>query len=76
MSSLKKLEYEPLLKEDLMCFRCGRTLKNMPLLKTHLQEEWNALRSKGASKRKADIEVTSDNTRPAKKADVGSKSSD
>ncbi|KAA1469527.1 HIT-like protein, partial [Dentipellis sp. KUC8613] len=41
VSQLKKSEYEPRLKEDLVCFRCERALKNMPALKAHLQEEWD-----------------------------------
>jgi aprataxin len=41
MSKLKKSQYEPLLKDDLVCWRCGHVLKNMPTLKTHLQEEWD-----------------------------------
>jgi aprataxin len=41
MSELKKSQYDPLLKEDLVCWRCGHMLKNMPTLKTHLQEEWD-----------------------------------
>ena len=41
MSQLKKSEYEPLLKESLCCWRCERDMKNMPLLKAHLQEEWD-----------------------------------
>ncbi|KAH9951992.1 HIT-like domain-containing protein, partial [Amylocystis lapponica] len=41
MSKLKPSQYEPLLKEDLSCWRCGEELKNMPKLKAHLQEEWD-----------------------------------
>jgi len=41
MSELKKSQYEPLLKDDLVCWRCGHVLKNMPTLKAHLQEEWD-----------------------------------
>ncbi|KZP20762.1 HIT-like protein [Athelia psychrophila] len=40
MRELKKSAYEPLLKEDLACWRCGAAMKNMPTLKAHLQEEW------------------------------------
>lgn len=42
MSQLKPSQYEPLLKEPLECWRCNKEFKNMPLLKTHLQEEWDA----------------------------------
>ena len=58
MSELKKSQYEPLLKEDLVCWRCERVLKNMPTLKTHLQEEWDkevkAEKAKLERKRKRD----------------------
>lgn len=39
MSEFK--EKEPLLKDDLVCWRCGRVMKNMPTLKSHLQDEWD-----------------------------------
>lgn len=52
MSELKKSQYEPLLKDDLVCWRCGHVLKNMPTLKAHLQEEWD----KQASVEKAKLE--------------------
>lgn len=41
MAALKKSQYEPLLKEDLCCWRCSASFKNMPQLKAHLQEEWD-----------------------------------
>lgn len=41
MSQLKKSDYEHLLKESLCCWKCERDMKNMPLLKAHLQEEWD-----------------------------------
>jgi len=43
MAKLKASEYEPILKEDLSCFRCHSHQKNMPTLKAHLQEDWNKL---------------------------------
>ncbi|KAG9318716.1 HIT-like domain-containing protein [Chiua virens] len=59
MSQLKKSEYEHLLKEDLCCWRCERDMKNMPLLKAHLQEEWDAEERKEkarlARKRKREV---------------------
>ena len=63
MSALKRPEYEPLLKDGLVCFRCDRGMKNMPVLKTHLQEEWDKLseRAKAKSnqkKRKREVEDT------------------
>lgn len=42
MSQLKPSQYEPLLKEQLECWKCNREFKTMPLLKAHLQEEWEA----------------------------------
>ncbi|KAJ7063240.1 HIT-like domain-containing protein [Mycena amicta] len=41
MSKLNAKQYEPLLKEDLVCWRCDTHLKNMPALKTHLAVEWD-----------------------------------
>jgi aprataxin len=41
MAALKKNHYEPLLKEDLSCWKCGSGFKNIPQLKAHLQEEWD-----------------------------------
>ncbi|KAG6333962.1 hypothetical protein ID866_5130 [Astraeus odoratus] len=52
MSELKKSMYDPLLKEDLACWKCDRAMKNMPTLKAHLQEEWD----NEARKQKAKIE--------------------
>ncbi|KAG6911482.1 hypothetical protein DXG01_014556 [Tephrocybe rancida] len=50
--------YEALLKEELACFRCGSSMKNMPALKTHLEEEWDKLteREKGKLERKRKFE--------------------
>lgn len=45
-SRLRKNDYEPLLKEDLTCWKCERAVKNMPTLKEHLQEEWDNERRK------------------------------
>ncbi|KAI0027686.1 HIT-like domain-containing protein [Vararia minispora EC-137] len=67
LSSLEESKYTPLLREDLVCFRCNRTLRNIPLLKAHLQEEWDMLRNKGTHKRKADDAQTLVEERPAKK---------
>lgn len=60
-------EYEPRLKNALECFRCGKLAKNMPALKKHLQEEFDALRKRevgvGKSKkrrREAEVESASD----------------
>ncbi|TFK54942.1 HIT-like protein [Heliocybe sulcata] len=41
MSGLKKDQYEPLLKESLVCWECDKPFKNIPALKTHLQEKWD-----------------------------------
>ncbi|CAL1704540.1 unnamed protein product [Somion occarium] len=50
MSELKKSKYEPLLKENLTCFRCDAMFKNIPTLKSHLEEEWNKLVQKEKAK--------------------------
>lgn len=41
MSELKKSQYEPLLKGELACWRCGHAMKNIPTLKAHLQKEFD-----------------------------------
>jgi len=38
--------HEPLLKEDLECWRCRETFKTMPTLKEHLKREKEAEASK------------------------------
>jgi aprataxin len=63
MSDLKKSQYEPLLKEELSCWRCGQAMRNMPTLKTHLQEEWDkAARKAKASSKKVIQEPVHDKT--------------
>lgn len=44
--------YEPRLKNALECFRCGQPAKNIPALKKHLQEEFDALRKRETCKSK------------------------
>lgn len=46
MAELKPSKYEPILKEDLVCFRCHKPQKNIPALKMHLQTEWDNLRKR------------------------------
>ncbi|CAK5264575.1 unnamed protein product [Mycena citricolor] len=47
MSQLEpKRHYEPMLKEDLVCWRCDSVMKNMPTLKAHLQKEFEDLRAR------------------------------
>jgi len=41
VATLKKSQYESLLKEDLSCWKCTLGFKNIPQLKGHLQEEWD-----------------------------------
>ncbi|KIJ44100.1 hypothetical protein M422DRAFT_169064 [Sphaerobolus stellatus SS14] len=40
MAKLPKSQYEPLLKEDLICWRCNESFKTIPKLKEHLRAEW------------------------------------
>ncbi|KAJ7172534.1 hypothetical protein C8R46DRAFT_1259665 [Mycena filopes] len=47
-----KKHYEPMLKEDLACWRCHSEMKNIPTLKAHLKEEHEA----EAKREKAKIE--------------------
>ncbi|TFK76506.1 HIT-like protein [Pluteus cervinus] len=39
MVQRERKTFEPLLKEGLECWRCGKEMKNIPVLKAHLQEE-------------------------------------
>ncbi|KAF9069943.1 hypothetical protein BDP27DRAFT_666644 [Rhodocollybia butyracea] len=54
MSKLDTHAYEKLLKEDLICWNCEAPMKNIPTLKSHLQEEWDKLakREKARAERK------------------------
>ena len=58
VKTLKPTKYEPILKEPLACFRCDAEMKNIPLLKKHLEEEWDKLERRGKEsatrKRKAE----------------------
>ncbi|KAH9027681.1 hypothetical protein EDB84DRAFT_1670019 [Lactarius hengduanensis] len=45
-------EYEPRLKYALECFRCEQPAKNMPALKKHLQDEFDALRKREGKSKK------------------------
>jgi aprataxin len=76
MSRLKKSDYEHLVKESLCCWRCERDMKNMPVLKAHLQEEWDdeahKEKARRARKRKRDDEASvapdvSDDREPERK---------
>jgi len=60
MSQLTISRYEPLLKEDLSCWKCHSTQKNIPTLKAHLKEEWNKEKRKATAqkKRKREEEAT------------------
>ncbi|KAF9532911.1 hypothetical protein CPB83DRAFT_806534 [Crepidotus variabilis] len=57
VKDLKPSNYEPVLKEALVCFHCNREIKNVPTLKDHLQEEWDKLqdRAKKAAARSAKL---------------------
>lgn len=46
MSRLPVSQYEPLLKENLVCWRCNASQKNLPALKAHLEEEWKREKEK------------------------------
>ena len=64
VKALKPTKYEPILKEPLACFRCNAEMKNIPLLKKHLEEEWDKLQRRAtesaARKRKAEALNTSE----------------
>ncbi|THU86401.1 HIT-like protein [Dendrothele bispora CBS 962.96] len=54
MAALEVREYEALLKKDLFCWKCDSVMKNMPILKAHLQKEWDeeAAQAKARAERK------------------------
>jgi len=70
MASMKKSQYEPLLKEDLSCWRCHSEFKTIPKLKAHLQEEWDneAKREKAKLERKRKREDGSTTETESKKS--------
>lgn len=43
--SKPKEDYEALSRTDLECHKCGKTLNNIPLLKEHMEEEWEILKA-------------------------------
>ncbi|KAJ7156030.1 hypothetical protein C8R43DRAFT_1087390 [Mycena crocata] len=61
MAKLDIKHYESMLKEDLSCWRCNASMKNIPALKQHLQEEWDneAKREKAKLERKRKMEQKS-----------------
>lgn len=79
-AQLPESKYEPLLKTDLNCWKCGADLANMPKLKTHLQGHLQSHLAKHKAamtkKRKHEIDLTgedSDGAGPApKKKETGS----
>ncbi|KAG5654504.1 hypothetical protein H0H81_001145 [Sphagnurus paluster] len=60
MTRLEPKLYEALLKEDIACFHCGSTMKNLPALKSHLQDEWEMIsaREKAKIKKKRKMELS------------------
>jgi aprataxin len=50
MIKLPKSQYEPILKEDLQCWRCEEAAKNFPALKEHLKEHFDSDCAKSAAK--------------------------
>jgi aprataxin len=87
MAKLPRTQYEALLKEPLVCFHCKAEQKNMPTLKTHLQQEWERLKrsTEAHKKRKLELGQTQGspppsepagqgNTSPARKKSKGDKS--
>ncbi|KIY69982.1 HIT-like protein, partial [Cylindrobasidium torrendii FP15055 ss-10] len=72
MASLDHKAYDALLKGPLSCFHCGIEQKNMPLLKAHLQEEFDelAMREKTRQERKRKIEAKQAAARGVRNAQV------
>jgi len=54
VKALKPRKYESILKEPpLTCFHCNVEIKNIPILKKHLEEEWDKLERRGREREKA-----------------------
>jgi aprataxin len=67
--ALQQSQHEPLLKEDLECWRCRETFKTLPKLKEHLtrEKEAEAYRKKNvrqAEKRKNPGDGNADEANP------------
>lgn len=45
-AQLQEIVQQEYKKQDMQCWNCGRECKNVPLLKTHLQECWQTWRRK------------------------------
>ncbi|KAF8481535.1 hypothetical protein JB92DRAFT_3037504 [Gautieria morchelliformis] len=72
MSKLSKSQYEPLLKEDLVCWRCDEAFKAIPKLKEHLRQEWDNDAAKAkARKRKREAKDDSNDATTSKRPAVG-----
>lgn len=58
MAKIPKSQYEPLLKEDLVCWSCDQVFKTIPKLKEHLKEKWEKdvarARAKGVKRKRDD----------------------
>ncbi|KAH7107383.1 HIT-like domain-containing protein [Auriculariales sp. MPI-PUGE-AT-0066] len=50
MAKLPEKQYEPLLRQELRCFRCDGEFKNFPALKAHLQQEWDKVEKRELAK--------------------------
>lgn len=72
MSKLRKSQYEPLLKEDLVCWRCEETFKSIPKLKEHLRQEWekDAVKAKTRNQKRK-VREDSEEATPSKRSAVG-----
>jgi len=72
-SQLNSKDYEPFLKEALLCWRCDEVLKTIPALKEHLKEHFDADAARAkkkqdrleASKRKRDAQDETEATAPS-----------
>lgn len=75
LSSLKSSKYEGLLKQNLNCFYCEERMKNMPILKSHLNTEFQRLEKR---EKNAQIKSETDDaaSRKRKRVTEGSISDD
>jgi len=79
VSKLDKAKYELILKESLVCWRCEAVQRNIPTLKTHLQNHFDddvKRAQRKPLKRKRDEDSADDTIITAKKSNVATESGD
>lgn len=68
VKALQPRKHEPILKEPLACFHCNAEMKNIPLLKEHLEEEWDKLERQGKERAAKKRKIESSNNTSQKES--------